>query len=329
VHKTRLGPIRSMRQNSTNAVMHVGHSNGTVTMWTPNVKTPVVKLLCHPGHVTGMAVKGNNMLTAGADGYWKIWDLRKYEQVHSWRTFGHPVVDMDISDTGLVALGFGPRVEIWRDVLGPARPSKPYLTELHPGRLVESVRFRPYEDVCGVGHSAGFASMIVPGAGMANFDTLADNPFETKRQRREKEVHSLLEKLQPDSIMLDASRIGSLDRAKVKEYMDDSKRRQEEEALKAKKEKKKMRGKQKVGNRMKRKQLKQGKWQRVQTEARLQEEAEGGGRDSDGDGGEEGSDGAAGGGATGPGRGAGAAEDLGVVPGAALRRFAGKRRRRT
>jgi hypothetical protein len=36
-----------MRQNPWNAVMHLGHSNGVVSMWTPNMSTPVVKMLCH------------------------------------------------------------------------------------------------------------------------------------------------------------------------------------------------------------------------------------------------------------------------------------------
>merc|ERR1719217_497678 len=87
----------------------------------------------------------------------------------------------------------------------------PYMTQEYPATQVSSTRFRPYEDVCTVGTSAGFASIIVPGAGFANFDSFEDNPFETKKQRREKEVRSLLEKLQPDTIMLDPGQIGSVD----------------------------------------------------------------------------------------------------------------------
>ena len=36
-HKTRLGPCSVMRQNPHNAVLHLGHTNGCVTMWTPNI----------------------------------------------------------------------------------------------------------------------------------------------------------------------------------------------------------------------------------------------------------------------------------------------------
>lgn len=36
-------------------MMCLGHANGTVTMWTPNITTPVVKLLTHRGPVRALA----------------------------------------------------------------------------------------------------------------------------------------------------------------------------------------------------------------------------------------------------------------------------------
>ena len=35
------------------AVVHCGHTNGVVTMWSPNMSAPVVKQLCHRGPVNG------------------------------------------------------------------------------------------------------------------------------------------------------------------------------------------------------------------------------------------------------------------------------------
>lgn len=61
-----------------------------------------------------------------------------------------------------------------------------------------------------MGHARGFTSLIVPGAGEGSFDSLEADPFESKKARREREVVSLLDKLQPDQIHLDADFIGKL-----------------------------------------------------------------------------------------------------------------------
>jgi len=46
-HRTKLGPCDAMRHNPWNGVQCLGHANGVVTMWTPNITVPVVRLLCH------------------------------------------------------------------------------------------------------------------------------------------------------------------------------------------------------------------------------------------------------------------------------------------
>lgn len=52
------------------AVLGCGHAGGVVTMWTPNITTPVVRMLCHRGPVTAVAFDplGHYMVTAGGGG---------------------------------------------------------------------------------------------------------------------------------------------------------------------------------------------------------------------------------------------------------------------
>mmetsp|Transcript_10369 Transcript_10369/g.34235 ORF Transcript_10369/g.34235 Transcript_10369/m.34235 type:complete len:219 (+) Transcript_10369:1147-1803(+) len=118
---------------------------------------------------------------------------------------------MDVSDRGLLAAACGAAVQVFKDGLA-ARASAPYMTHRLPGREATVVRFCPYEDVLGVGHSRGYSSVLVPGAGEPNFDAFEANPFETRTQRREAEVVALLEKLPAETITLDPQQLGKVDR---------------------------------------------------------------------------------------------------------------------
>lgn len=54
-HRTKLGACEVLAPNPYNAVSLLGHHNGTVTMWAPNMSTPLVKMLCHKGPVRAVA----------------------------------------------------------------------------------------------------------------------------------------------------------------------------------------------------------------------------------------------------------------------------------
>ena len=46
-HRTKMGPCDVLRHNPYNAVSLLGHAQGVVTMWTPNMTSPAVKMLAH------------------------------------------------------------------------------------------------------------------------------------------------------------------------------------------------------------------------------------------------------------------------------------------
>ncbi|KAL7148178.1 hypothetical protein ABFS83_06G160700 [Erythranthe nasuta] len=216
-YRTGLGRSDTMRVNPFNNVVAVGHSGGTVSMWKPTSAAPLVKMLCHQGPLTAMAFhpNGHLMATAGMERKIKIWDLRKYEVVQTLP--GHAKA-LDFSHKGLLAAGTGSFVQI----LGALNRSSDYSRymghSIVKGYQIRNVSFRPYEDVLAIGHSMGWSSILIPGSGEANFDTWVANPFETRKQRNEKEVRSLLDKLPPETIMLDPTKIGSVrpNRKKVK-----------------------------------------------------------------------------------------------------------------
>lgn len=224
--RTKLGPTTSMTHNPWNAVMHLGHSNGTVTLWSPSMPEPLVKLLSGRGPINSVAVdrSGYYMATVSQDKSLKIWDIRNFKELHSVENLPTPGTNVTISDTGVLAVSRGPHVTLWKDALKSSKSARPcfgsingdpnrntpYMTQLFPGNKVRNMKFVPFEDLLSVGHESGVTNLIIPGAGEANYDALEINPFETAKQRQEQEVRTLLNKLPADSISLDPNVIGTV-----------------------------------------------------------------------------------------------------------------------
>ncbi|CAL3973553.1 unnamed protein product [Diplocarpon coronariae] len=214
---TKLGSPTALAQNPRNAVLHIGHQNGTVTLWSPNSTTPLVKLLAHRGPVRDMSVdrEGRYMVSTGQDLKMSVWDIRMFKEVNSYFT-RQPASSVAISDRGLTAVGWGTQTSVWKGLfaknsLDQEKIQSPYMAWGGEGQRIERVRWCPFEDLLGVSHSAGFSSVIVPGAGEPNFDAQEINPYENRKQRQENEVRSLLNKLQPEMISLHPEYIGNLD----------------------------------------------------------------------------------------------------------------------
>ncbi|KAM4816651.1 WD repeat-containing protein 46 [Urocitellus parryii] len=210
----RAGRLSVMAQNPYNAVIHLGHGNGTVSLWSPAVKEPLAKILCHRGGVRAVAVDstGTYMATSGLDHQLKIFDLRGTFQPLSARTLPQGAGHLAFSQRGLLAAGMGDVVNIWAGQGKASPPSleKSYLTHRLSGH-VHGLQFCPFEDVLGVGHSGGITSMLVPGAAEPNFDGLESNPYRSRKQRQEWEVKALLDKVPAELICLDPRALAAVD----------------------------------------------------------------------------------------------------------------------
>ena len=199
-HRTQLGPCSVLRQNPINAVIHAGHGNGTVTLWSPASSRYLAKIRCHKGaavHSIAISPDGKTMVTGGADRLVRVWDLRMFTERHKYVAVPGIPSSLDISQNGLLAVGHAGHATIWSAQALEIRAKDPYMHHSMPRcSPVETIRFRPFEDVCGIGHARGIDSIVVPGSGAAQLDTTEYhlNPAADSKQRQESEVRALLDK---------------------------------------------------------------------------------------------------------------------------------------
>lgn len=220
-YNTKLGDIRIMRQNPGNGVMCIGGGKGVVSMWSPKIREPLAKLLCHSTPMSALTVdqKGKHLITAGLDRKVKVWDIRALSGPLAEYHLRLPANHVEVSQKGALAISQGNYCEIYSNLFMGEKNSRPYLRK-SCGSFIHGLRFCPYEDVLGVSTANGFQSILVPGSGEPNYDALEDNPLQTRSQRREHEVHALLEKIPPELITLDPNEIATVDAPTLQEKID-------------------------------------------------------------------------------------------------------------
>merc|ERR1712113_180067 len=214
-HKTSYGTCNVMRQNPWNAVLWLGHYNGIVSMGTPNVAKPVTKILCHRGSVMTVAVDitGNYFVTTGIDQQLKIWDIRTLNPLYQYVS-KDPITCTDISDKGLLAVGYGSRIEVWNQLINCKEQSK-YLNHVIADGSLKKLAFHPYEDTLVLCHSAGIASIKMPDTFKKSPSVLLGNNYIKKKDI----ISSLpLNKLQPDMISLNPEHIDKTTKHKKKDF---------------------------------------------------------------------------------------------------------------
>lgn len=201
--KTKRGPCNIMRQNKKNGIIYLGHKNGHVSLWTPNIDKPVCDIFCSYTPISSIGVYDNYLITSSTDTN-KIWDIRNQKYIKSFKT-PNIINNIEISDTSVVAFSMNTHFRAYKDFF-----TSPDLFLKHNtnGNKISSLAFQPFEDICCLGTSTFIQTVIVPGAGIANIDGYLNNPYETKKDVRENEVRALLDKLPPDTITFKENQVG-------------------------------------------------------------------------------------------------------------------------
>ncbi|XP_061712038.1 WD repeat-containing protein 46 [Cydia pomonella] len=223
-YHNHLGRTSVMTQNPYNGTLCIGNSQGVVSLWSPTVKDPLAKILCHKSPLTAIAVdnRGMYMATSGVDRSLKIYDIRNLDgPVQHYKLRSAPV-DLTFSQKDMLAVGLDNVVEVYNNCCTQTTV-KPYMRH-RMAKNICNFKFCPYEDVLGIGTTKGFTSIIIPGSGEPNFDALESNPFQTKKQRKEAEVKALLEKIPPELITLNPFEVAEVDVPTMKEQMEAKKK---------------------------------------------------------------------------------------------------------
>lgn len=101
--------------------------------------------------------------------------------------------------------------QIYRDLHTTSDRNPPLYQKIPlPSLTPKEIMFCPFEDVLGVGHDSGFSSLLVPGSGIAQFDSNEADVFESHSRHREREVRGVLEKISADLITMDTDYLGKL-----------------------------------------------------------------------------------------------------------------------
>jgi len=239
----RKGPLTQMCH--WDGVTCLGHRNGSVTFWKPYEKPKVYNMqesackvrdpgllgtkICNPSHenspgITSMCVSqcGNYMATAAANRKVRIFDLRQMratpEPVYSY-LMNMSCKNMQFSGRRMLCCTNHNVVQIFKDPCTEAS-NVPYLRH-YTKSPVFAAQFCPFQDVLGLGLQSGFETMLVPGAGEADFDGYGPNPFKTKSQRKESSVKDLLNKLPFNTICIDHKQICKVDVATIEQRRED------------------------------------------------------------------------------------------------------------
>ena len=105
-----------MTQDPYNALLCVGESKGVVSMWSPNTQQPLAKMLCHKQAINAIAIHpyGKYMATSCPDRSVKVWDVRKLSGPIHTTILRSPAQNLSYSQTGLLAVGMGNVIEVFR-----------------------------------------------------------------------------------------------------------------------------------------------------------------------------------------------------------------------
>ncbi|ORD97182.1 WDR46 [Hepatospora eriocheir] len=174
---------------SMDGVIYLGHNDGTVTLHAPIQDEYLMKIKTG-NDLVDIATSYNYLYTSTSNSI-KQFDLRNYfKELKTIKKSG-----------GKLATTSKEYISTYRNKNIDVFDTK--LNLIHNTKLAESINsvsFNSFEDICVATTRKRVKFLLFPGTADVNFDTREISPFLTKKQKQEREVKMLLEKIPPEMI---------------------------------------------------------------------------------------------------------------------------------
>ncbi|KAJ8936891.1 hypothetical protein NQ318_010918 [Aromia moschata] len=190
-YNTGLGRLSVLTHNPWNATLCLGHAKGVVSFWSPTVREPLAKMLCHKAPVLAVHVEptGVYMATSASNREVKIWDVRKLEGPVQEYKLITAANNLAFSQRKMLALGMGNVVEVYRDCCATAA-KRAYLRHRFVTQI-GNLEFLPVRGRPGCGHGSGVSPVCWSPARVSQTSTpwkrIHSSP--SRRGERQKSSH--------------------------------------------------------------------------------------------------------------------------------------------
>ncbi|KAL6122625.1 hypothetical protein NUSPORA_00297 [Nucleospora cyclopteri] len=185
---------------SFDGLICAGQRSGVITLYAPKQEKFLMKIKAHK-NLVDLKTSHDKLFVLTADRKLKTFDLRNYfEPINTQKVPFNSA--LEISQKEVVAISSYKKISFIKN--------NELLQEFNTENTINSFKFTPFEDILTITHGSKLENIIVPNSSDRIYESNEISPFTTQKERQEKEVKSLLEKIPAEMISYNSQAIGRI-----------------------------------------------------------------------------------------------------------------------